>query len=99
MPKLDFKAIRMTIPLSLVLDLIGYKLHARFGPQGYGPCPLRCSAYLRCASFYFTKNLWFCHHCLEGGNHLDLFCEVRGYELYDGALMLCQEAGLTVPLL
>ena len=97
MPGIDFALLRRQVPLTQVLDLLGFTATTRRGPQLRGPCPVHRSKSPRSRSFaaHVEKNCWHCFRCGAGGNALDLYLAVTKLPVYEGALELC--ARLRVP--
>ena len=101
---INFTAVRASVSLADVLELIGWEpnVHAGDGPRG--SCPICGSGNPKARYFHIGRgadgNLrWFCHKGCGGGNHLDLWCKVHSYDLYDGAVALCEAAGVPIPYL
>lgn len=99
MPKIDFAAVRASCTLADVLDLLDYPTLSHRGHKRRGPCPKSCTSSMRHCSFRLDRNVWYCHRCRMGGNHLDLYAVVRGLRLYEAAEDLCGKIGRPVPLL
>ena len=94
MPGIDFTLLRQQLPLTQVLDLLGFTATTRRGPQLRGPCPVHRSTSPQSRSFaaHVEKNCWHCFRCGAGGNALDLYLAVTGLPVYGGALELCAPA-------
>jgi DNA primase len=99
MPGIDFTLLRQQLPLTQVLDLLGFTATTRRGPQLRGPCPVHRSTSPQSRSFAadVEKNCWHCFRCGAGGNALDLYLAVTGLPVYDGALELCARLHMPVP--
>jgi len=96
MPGIDFTLLRRQVPLTQVLELVGFTATTRRGPQVRGPCPVHGSAPgSRSFAGHLDKNCWQCFRCGAGGNALDLYLAVTKLPVYEGALELC--ARLRVP--
>jgi hypothetical protein len=99
MPLVDFPAVRRLVPMRTVLELLSYTPCRRKGDKARGPCPLGCSRSPRHCSIDLARGLWKCHHCRQGGNHLDLYARVKQLPLYVAAVELCQKTGQGIPRL
>lgn len=97
MPFLDYGKVREQISLEQVLTLIGYTLLVKTKWRSYGRCPLHCCVASRAASFYLSKNLWYCHRCKRGGNQLDLYVIKSGMDVFPAALDLCNRMRVKPP--
>ena len=91
MPGLDFQRLRSEISIGEVLDLLGF-VAVGGGDQLYGPCPLNPapSGRDRCFSVNLKTNRFYCHHCRQCGNQLELWAAAVQQPLYDAAVDLCQ---------
>jgi DNA primase len=101
MPGIDFALLRRQVPLTQVLDLLGFRPTTRCGPQVRGPCPLHGSPSPRSRSFaaHLQRHCWRCFRCGAGGNALDLYAAATRLPLYEASLELCRRLGLTPPWL
>jgi DNA primase len=106
MPGIDFRALRTTIDIAAVLDLLSFVPTRRCGNQLRGPCPLhrpgapdRLLPGRRSFSVNLAKNAWRCFHCGRSGNQLDLWAEATGQPLYQAAIDLCAHVCQPVPRL
>ena len=99
MPGIDYTLLRQQLSLAQVLDLLGFTVTTRRGPQVRGPCPVHGSSAPRSRSFaaHLEKNCWHCFGCGAGGNALDLYLAVTRLPVYEGALELCARLHLPVP--
>jgi DNA primase len=99
MPGIDFTLLRQQLPLTQVLDLLGFTATTRRGPQLRGPCPVHRSTSPQSRSFAadVEKNCWHCFRCGAGGNALDLYLAVTKLPVYGGALELCARLHMPVP--
>jgi DNA primase len=99
MPGIDFTLLRQQLPLTQVLDLLGFAATTRRGPQLRGPCPVHRSTSPQSRSFavHVEKNCWHCFRCGASGNALDLYLAVTGLPVYEGALELCARLHVPVP--
>jgi putative transposase len=100
-PHIDFAGVRAVIPMTAVLDLLGFQAQTRHGAQQRGPCPLHgsTSGTSRCFSVNLSKQLFHCFKCGRSGNALDLWAQATRQAPYEAALDLCQRLGLPVPTL
>lgn len=98
---IDFAALRRQVGLGQVLELLGFEMVSRWGPQVRGPCLVHGSTRRRSRVFsaHLEKHLWHCFRCGAGGNALDLWLAVTKQPVYAGALDLCRRLGLAVPWL
>lgn len=87
------------IPLSEVLELVGFVPHEACGDQVRGPCPVHRSrsSDSRCFSVNLKRNAYRCFKCGAAGNQLDLYAAVRGLTVFAAAVALCAELGREVP--
>ena len=101
MPGIDFALLRRHVPLTQVLDLLGFTPTTRCGPQVRGPCPVHGSRSPRSRSFaaHLERDCWHCFRCGAGGNALDLYAAATRLPLYEAAVDLCRGLGLTPPWL
>jgi len=99
MPGIDFTLLRRQLPLTQVLDLLGFTATTRRGPQVRGPCLVHGSTTPHSRSFaaHLEKNCWHCFRCGAGGNALDLYLAVSKLPVYEGALELCGRLHVPVP--
>ena len=99
MAGIDFTLLRQQLPLTQVLDLLGFTVTTRRGQELRGPCPVHRSTSPQSRSFAadVEKNCWHCFRCGAGGNALDLYLAVTKLPVYDGALELCARLRLSVP--
>lgn len=99
MPSVDFDAVRKVATLERVLTMYGPKsgLWKRRTCRSY--CPLGCSADGSCCALSIHLGLWYCHRCEVGGGGLEYYAAVSNFNLYDGAVAFCHEAGIPVPYL
>jgi CHC2-type zinc finger protein len=101
MPAVDFQAVRASVSLAQVLELIGFEPTERRGNQWRGPCPIHGSTSRKSRSFsaHLGKNAFRCFRCGAEGNQLDLWTTVSGTDLHAATLTLCRRLGLEVPCL
>jgi DNA primase len=99
MPGIDYAAVRRAIPISRVLELLGYQAVIRRGNRLRGWCPLKetCSRESFCVDL--DTNLFYCFRCRTGGNQLDLWSAIHHLDLHPAAAHLCHAAGIDVPWL
>lgn len=95
---IDYAAVRASIPLSFVLERLGFEPKSVCGSQHRGGCVLPdCDG--EAFSANVSKNLWNCFNCGRGGNQLDLWAEVQPGTFYASTERLCVLAGIPVPRL
>ena len=102
MPALDYQALRATISLERVLQLLGYQPSRRRGDQLRGPCPLHDPTFLgdhHCFSAHLGRHLFYCFRCRAGGNQLDLWRLIQRLPLHEASLHLCRQTHIEPPLL
>ncbi len=75
MPGIDYQQLRRKLYMRQVLDLIGFQVTWRRGPQLRGQCPIPgCrSASGRSFSVHLTRQVYHCFACRTWGNALDLW--------------------------
>jgi DNA primase len=101
MPGIDYREARARLPLSAVLELIGFVPHRLLGQQARGPCPFHGSRSPTSRSFaaHLGKNVYRCFRCPAKGNALDLWAAWTRQSLYASVIDLCQRLGQPVPWL
>ena len=101
MPGIDFREARSRLPLSEVLELIGFERRGRYGYEVRGPCPVHRSRRSRSRSFaaHLKKGVWHCFRCGAGGNVLDLWIAVTRQDLHAGVIDWYRRLGRAVPWL
>lgn len=101
MPGIDYRAARARLPLTAVLELLGFEPETRRGDQVRGRCPVHGSKTPGSRSFaaHLGKNVWHCFSCGAGGNALDLWVAVTRQQLHAAVLDLCRRLGRDVPWL
>ncbi|MGH7928686.1 MAG: CHC2 zinc finger domain-containing protein [Candidatus Binatia bacterium] len=99
MPGVDFQMLRSEIPISAVLDQLGFQPTSRWGAQLHGPCPIHRSTSPRSRSFSVNLDTarYFCHKCKSHGNQLELWAAVHDLTIYEAAIDLCRAIGKNVP--
>ena len=100
-PGVDFRALRETISMSDVLELIGYAPSAISDSVLRGPCPIHRSKSTNSRSFAVNlkRKVFHCFSCGVAGNHLDLYVAVTQKRLFEAALDLCRKLNRQVPWL
>ncbi len=90
---LDYRAIRQSISIVDVLELIEYRLRVIRADQGRGPCPF-CAATTkqdsRCFSVNLRRNIFRCFSCQTSGNALDLWAKLARLPMHQATLELCR---------
>lgn len=99
MPSIDYAAVRATVTLTDVLQLIGFEPVERRGDQVRGPCLIHrsTSAGSRSFSANLKRNAYRCFRCGSQGNQLDLWTAVSGLDLHSATMLLCERLGREVP--
>jgi len=99
-PSIDFAALRASITLAEVLDLLGFVATASNGAQQRGPCPIHRSQSPGSRSFSanLADNVFQCFKCGGHGNALELWAAAKGLPIYDAAVDLCQQLSRPVPI-
>jgi hypothetical protein len=91
MPGIDFAGLRARIPIEDVLRLLGFDaLHGQ-GDWVRGRCPFQCSDDTRAFAVNLATNRYYCHCCDQRGNQLELWCELHGLPLFEGAKDVCEQ--------
>jgi DNA primase len=101
MPSIDYRALRATISLAQVLELLKFVPASRSGDELRGPCPVHGSNSPGSRSFSadLQKNTFHCFRCDGGGNQLDLWAKTQNLSIYAAALDLCERLAVPVPQL
>lgn len=99
MPSIDYAAVRSSVTLAQVLQLIVFKPVEQRGDQLRGPCPIHrsTSANSRSFSANLNKNAYRCFRCGAQGNQLDLWMAVSGMDLHQATTLLCERLGREIP--
>jgi len=99
MPGIDFRAVRASIAIADVLNLIGYEAVSRCGYQLRGPCPVHrsCTKTSRVFSINLQANLYHCFKCGSAGNQLGLYAAVTRTSLFEAAVDLCEKLSRPTP--
>jgi transposase InsO family protein len=101
-PSIDFSALKTTIALAAVLQLLGFQPRSNRSAQQRGPCPLHSGpkhGTSQCFSAHLDKNAFHCFKCGRSGNALDLWVKASHLGPYDAALDLCNRLAIPVPTL
>ena len=99
MPGVDFKAVQSRVPMTKVLELVGFEPNGVVGAQLHGPCPVHgsCHRSSRTFSVQTEKGMCHCHKCGFSGNQIQLWARLKEMSVYDAAIDLCRQAGVEVP--
>jgi DNA primase len=99
MPGIHFAKVRARIPLTDVLNLIGFVPCEGSGDQLRGPCPIHRSSAPTSRSFSANLKLhvYKCFKCGSQGNQLDLYAAVTGLSLFEAASALCEQLHHEIP--
>ena len=100
MTSIDFVALRQTVSISQILDLIEWKPLAVTSSSERGPCPVHKSQKTRQSRSFSVDRAgnrfqWF--KCGAKGNQLDLYGQVRKLAIYPAAVEICEKLGIPVP--
>jgi hypothetical protein len=100
-PAIDFAAVRATVTMAAVLQLLGFQPNSTRGAQQRGPCPLHGSTAgtSRCFSAHLDHGIFHCFKCARGGNALDLWAHANRLTPYDAAIDLCTRLNIPLPTL
>ncbi len=96
---IDYEALRAQVPMSQVLELLGFRPLRGRSPQLRGHCPLRncLPVFPPKFSVNLQRHLYHCFACGSGGNQLDLWAAVHQLSLPKAAVHLCRVTGMPVP--
>jgi DNA primase len=96
---IDYAALRARIPMSRVLELLGFRPLRGRSPQLRGQCPLRnCPPVLPPRfSVNLQRHIYRCFACGSAGNQLDLWAAAHRLSLPAAAVHLCRVTGTPVP--
>ncbi len=96
---IDSAALRAQIPMSRVLDLLGFRPLRGRSPQLRGHCPLRnCPPVLPPRfSVNLQRHIYRCFACRSAGNQLDLWAAAQQLSLPAAAVHLCRVTATPVP--
>jgi len=99
LPGIDFQAVRFTVPMARVLELLGFVPHESSGDQLRGACPIHGSSSPRSRSFSVSvgRNAYRCFKCNSSGNQLDLWAAVTKMDMDSAAIDLCEKAQVDIP--
>jgi DNA primase len=98
-PSIDYQALRQTVTIQQVLELLEFIPSEGANDQVRGPCPVHRSNSPDSRSFCanLTRNAFQCFTCGAKGNQLDLYSQVRSLPLYEVAIELCQKLQIDMP--
>jgi len=101
MPGINYQQLRRQVSMTQVLELIGFRVTWRRGPQLRGSCPIPgCSSTShRTFSVHLARQAYHCFACGSHGNALDLWAAVQRLPLHRAAVDLCQAANIVPPRL
>ena len=99
MPGIDFAVLRAQVPITQVLDLIGYRPLVKTKTQWRGPCPIHGSTAPRSRVFSVNiqRNIYQCFKCHSAGNALDLWVALTRQRLFQASLDLCKQLAIPIP--
>ena len=99
MTGIDYAALRETIPIARVLELLRFEPKERRAAQLRGPCPIHgaTSQHSRSFSVNLTKNAFRCFVCGAAGNQLDLWRLATKQPLFEAASDLCERLHVPLP--
>jgi DNA primase len=99
MAGIDYASVRKSVPMSRVLELLGFTAIRRSGKQLRGPCPVHRSSspHSRSFSVNLATGAFQCFTCGAAGNQLDLWRQIHGLTLFEAAWDLCRRAQVPVP--
>ena len=104
---IDYHAVRRSIPLARVLELLDFRPTVNQGRNLRGRCVLcssaqpehRTSQTQTCFAADLSRNVWHCFGCRQGGDQLTLWSLANRKPLYAATKLLCQSTGLPIPWL
>ena len=98
-PAIDFAALRRSITIAAVLELLGFQAASSRAGQQRGPCPLHGSTRgtSHCFSANLEQHMFHCFKCGTSGNALDLWAKATRQTIYDAASDLCQRLSIPLP--
>jgi transposase InsO family protein len=96
---IDFAAVRASVSMAEVLELLHFTPRHVAGVQQRGPCPVHGSTSPRSRSFSvnLADNTFQCFKCGAAGNHLDLWVAATKQSLYSAAKDLCRQLKRPLP--
>ena len=102
---IDYHAVRRSIPLARVLELLDFRPTGNQGRNLRGRCVLcssaktenRTSQTRRCFAADLSRDIWYCFGCHRGGDQLTLWSLANHKPLYAATRLLCQSTGLPIP--
>jgi DNA primase len=99
MPGIDFAAVRASVSLMDVLQLLGFCPVQQRGDRLRGACPFGCKSTPRDFAAYLDTNSYHCFSCHRSGNQLELWAAVQRLCLYEAAEDLCHQLNIQVPFI
>jgi DNA primase len=99
MPGVNFSVVRQQVPMTAVLQRLGFEPTSVQGDQVRGPCPLHGSRGPRSRSFSVNLRLgrYHCFRCGSRGNALELWAAARKLTLPAAAIELGELLSIDVP--
>lgn len=101
MPSINYRALRSSVTIEQVLELLEFVPSANMGNEVRGPCPIHRSKTPQSRSFCanLARNAFQCFSCGAKGNQLDLWSQVRSMPLYEASIDLCRTLQIKPPTL
>ncbi|MFM7070473.1 MAG: CHC2 zinc finger domain-containing protein, partial [Planctomycetota bacterium] len=98
---IDFAAVRSSITIGAVLQMLGFRAQSAYRGQQRGPCPLHgsTSGTSRCFSANEREHVFHCFKCGRSGNALDLWAMATKLPPYEAAVDLCGRLNVPIPYL
>lgn len=95
----DFQYVAESIPISAVLDLIGWSCTKKRGDQLRGGCPVHRSTNPKsdCFSVNVRTGRYQCFKCGSKGDVIDLYAGVQRHSLRAAAVELSRLYGINSP--
>jgi len=98
MKYVDFRLLREKVPMSAVIELLGYVPRSNKQGQLRGPCPVHQSKSptSRVFSVNLARNAFRCFSCGAQGNQLDLWAQIHSLSTHAAAIDLAERIGVDV---
>lgn len=99
MAGIDYGTVQRRVPMSRVLEMLGFMPHGSRGHQVRGRCPVHDSPSPRSRSFsvHLGRGVCHCFTCGFAGNQIQLWAASKRMRVYEAAVDLCRQVGVEVP--